>query len=323
ISYPTHPEVADTDAEESDTDVEELDQDTEELDLDAAGLDPDDAESISDAEELDPDAEESESYTYYVEELDPNAEESDSESTSTLLNCSLVCSSFRYRVQKRLFNDVFLHFPSSFIRQRILMKVLLLSARLRAFVVKLHLMIDQSIDNIQLEFNLTFPNLTDLKIDGGPAFPSNCNFAEAPWSSLSTLMGSSLHTLAVRIIKNFPLSALGKCSQLEGLSTDRVDYNDKDFPLSTSPVPQIYLRTIRSFDDTFHKLVMALVNPSFPLSAARLQKLSLFVSNRATAAALKVISDEAGAYLDDLELCFKSGMYLSHGSRLDAFTDSG
>ncbi|KAG6878865.1 hypothetical protein C0992_007070 [Termitomyces sp. T32_za158] len=49
---------------------------------------------------------------------------------------------------------------------------------------------------------------------------------------------------------------------------------------------------------------MALFKPSFPLSVTRLQKLSLVVPNQATSAALKAVLDQAGGYLDNLELSF-------------------
>ncbi|KAG6883110.1 hypothetical protein C0993_007778 [Termitomyces sp. T159_Od127] len=239
---------------------------------------------------------------------DAESEREDSEYTSTLVNCTLVSSSFRDRGQRRLFDDVNIHLPPFNKGHSTLNHILASSARLRTFVHKLHLAIRPKIAQGQVEFNPALPNLTDLWIIGSSRAQFNWNDVKAYQSSIYTLMrGSTLYRLTIRNVYNFPVSALGNCSQLRELSTNYVKYNDTDFPLSTSPVPQTYLRTIHSSDITFYKLATALVEPSFPLSAARLQKLSLVVPNETTSAALEVILDEAGAFLDDLELTFHSG----------------
>lgn len=236
-----------------------------------------------------------------------------SESTFTLSNLSLVSSSFRDRGQKRLFNDANVHLPPLTKGHSILNRVLSSSARLRSFIIKLRLAVSPTITNSQVEFNPVLPNLTDLCIVGYSRTQFNWSDTKPYQSRLYTLMGGpTLSRLTIRNIYNFPISVLGSCSQLEELSTRYVKYNDTDFvniPIATSPVHQTYLKTISSSDFAFPNLVTALISPSFPLSAARLQKLSLVVPNQATCAALKIILDEAGAHLADLELSFHSGTY--------------
>ncbi|KAG6873128.1 hypothetical protein C0995_002502 [Termitomyces sp. Mi166 len=233
----------------------------------------------------------------------------DSESAVTLVNCSLVSSSFRDIAQRRLFKDVTVELPSFSNGSTPLNEILSSSARLRTFVVKLRLVIYPKIITTQDEFHLDLPNLVDLWITGGSRAPFDWKMmllTKAYESKLYTLMrGPALSRLMLRHINNFPISALNNCGQLKELCVKGVGFDNIGTCNILSPMHPTYLETMDLSDDcNFPELVTALIKPSSSLSIARLRKLSLDIFNEATCTALKMALDEAGAYLDDLELVF-------------------
>ncbi|KAG6873125.1 hypothetical protein C0995_002498 [Termitomyces sp. Mi166 len=240
-----------------------------------------------------------------------------------LLNCSLVCSSFRAKAQKRLFHDVSIHFPNSesnsSCRRNLLNQILMSNERLRNFVIKLRIVLEPALPISYASFP-SLRNLAHLNITGDNLEePLDWSWMlSSDWETCKSDIFKMMHVPTLRTLKiykifEFPVGVLLTCGQVQELYVDlssvTLDGNsnttDSDL-LPMLPVQQGYLEGLDFSYYTFPLLVEALrSNPSSSLSIARLQKLRLSIFERETEEAVQEVLKIAAASLKHLEICFE------------------
>ncbi|KAG6899428.1 hypothetical protein C0993_010371 [Termitomyces sp. T159_Od127] len=232
-----------------------------------------------------------------------------------LLSCSLTCSALRDTAQRHLFRDVSIRLPDT---GSTLGHTLTSSKRLRAFVQRLHIVLEPVLPRTSYSSFPSLQNLVHLDITGD-------NLQEpldwtwllgADWDACKRdlfrmMCLPTLRTLRIYNIYEFPVDVLAVCGQLEELDVDGSELargadTDCELVRAMCPCTRGSLQSLCFSYYTFPLLVETLRRcPASCMSLARLERLRLSIFDRDTEQAVREVLTMAAASLRHLELCFE------------------